>query len=336
MAGTIYDVAKLAGVSSATVSRVINETGKVSEKTIAKVNKAIETLQYTPNALAQSFILNKSNMIGLVVQNHIIEETYNYMDTIFSTELQAGVVREAEKRGYNVVLINKTSSYGQLYHNFVEQKRCDALICSSMPSLEEIRDVVEKKGAFVYLGHFDEYQYGLRVYAGLYQYIIDGLNYLIENGHKKIFLISQISDDFLKNNMENYSELEFYHYNLDDLFKSKETEVMSAIVDIFSKEDRPTAIFMPGSHYIQRLIEELGKIGLRVPDDVSLLANVHAKGVAETFTPKISAIYIPAYIVGKQLAKLTFDYIDKKLDSYCEERIVDYEFVINDSIKCIK
>lgn len=67
MAITIYDIAKQSGVSRATVSRVINNSGYVKEETREKVLKAIKELNYTPSAIARSLSTNKTNTIGVVV-----------------------------------------------------------------------------------------------------------------------------------------------------------------------------------------------------------------------------------------------------------------------------
>ena len=63
----IYDIARMAGVSIATVSRVLNNSGKVSEKTRRKVEEIIREIDYTPNAFAQGLGLNTMHTIGILV-----------------------------------------------------------------------------------------------------------------------------------------------------------------------------------------------------------------------------------------------------------------------------
>ena len=64
---TIYEVAALAGVSLATVSRVMNKSGKVTEKTREKVLSAIKELDYRPNSMAQSLASRRSNSVGVLI-----------------------------------------------------------------------------------------------------------------------------------------------------------------------------------------------------------------------------------------------------------------------------
>ena len=73
---TIEDVAKQAGVSTATVSRVINGTGQVSSKTADKVQSAIEALSYVPHGAARDLARNKTNIIGLVLPSTMMTPHY--------------------------------------------------------------------------------------------------------------------------------------------------------------------------------------------------------------------------------------------------------------------
>lgn len=64
---TIYDIARVAGVSAMTVSRVINDTGRISEATRKRVRQVMEELQYVPNSNARSLVLQKTNILSLLI-----------------------------------------------------------------------------------------------------------------------------------------------------------------------------------------------------------------------------------------------------------------------------
>src|SRR5688500_17494846 len=93
----IKDVAKEAGVSTATVSHVINETKFVTDDTRQKVKQAIEKLNYYPNAYARSLASGRSNLIGLLVSD---------ISNPFFPELVKSIETAAFERGYNIVLFN--------------------------------------------------------------------------------------------------------------------------------------------------------------------------------------------------------------------------------------
>lgn len=98
---TIVELAEMAGVSTATVSRIINNTGKVNEDTKKKVLELIEKYNYKPNMIAKSLKMNKSNMVGFVVPH--INSPY-YAQIFYETEL---IARE---RGFTLMLCNSESN----------------------------------------------------------------------------------------------------------------------------------------------------------------------------------------------------------------------------------
>ena len=94
---TISDVASHAGVSTATVSRVIAGVGYVAVKTKAKVNKSISELQYQPSSIAQSLRRQSSTMIGLILTD---------IQNPFYPEMVRGIEDEVQRRGYSLILCN--------------------------------------------------------------------------------------------------------------------------------------------------------------------------------------------------------------------------------------
>lgn len=114
---TIRDVAKLAGVSIATVSRVLNEKGYVHEDTVKQVKKAIEELQYKPNAVAKALFKKSSTMIALLVSN--------IQDPV-SLSLFTVIEEEAYKEGYQIVICNVEHKYG--YIDILEQNNIAGIL----------------------------------------------------------------------------------------------------------------------------------------------------------------------------------------------------------------
>ncbi len=101
MVAKLTDVAKLAGVSPTTVSRVINKKGYLSEKTIKKVQDAMRELGYQPNSLARSLQGKSTHLIGLIFPN---------VSNIFYAELIEELEKELFKRGYKVIICNSENN----------------------------------------------------------------------------------------------------------------------------------------------------------------------------------------------------------------------------------
>ncbi|EEK74891.1 MULTISPECIES: ribose operon transcriptional repressor RbsR [Bacillus cereus group] len=123
---TIKDVAKLAGVSVATVSRVLNKNGYVHEDTLKKVERAIEMLDYKPSTVARSLYNKKSRLIGLVVPNIV---------NPFFPEVARAVEDVAYKQGYTVVLCNSDESLEKekQYIDVLRQNNVDGFIVATNP-----------------------------------------------------------------------------------------------------------------------------------------------------------------------------------------------------------
>lgn len=114
---TIRDVAKLAGVSVATVSRVLNEKGYVHEDTVKQVKKAIEELQYRPNAVAKALFKKSSTMIALLVPD---------LQDPASLPLLTVIEEEAYKEGYQIIICNMKHKRG--YMDVLEQNNIAGVI----------------------------------------------------------------------------------------------------------------------------------------------------------------------------------------------------------------
>lgn len=123
---TIKDVAKLAGVSVATVSRVLNKNGYVHEDTLKKVERAIEMLDYKPSTVARSLYNKKSRLIGLVVPNIV---------NPFFPEVARAVEDVAHKQGYTVVLCNSDENLEKekQYIDVLRQNNVDGFIVATNP-----------------------------------------------------------------------------------------------------------------------------------------------------------------------------------------------------------
>lgn len=124
MVAKLTDVAKLAGVSPTTVSRVINRKGYLSEKTITKVQAAMKTLGYKPNNLARSLQGKSAKLIGLIFPN---------ISHIFYSELIEYLEIELFKHGYKAIICNSQNNPDKErdYLEMLEANQVDGIISSS-------------------------------------------------------------------------------------------------------------------------------------------------------------------------------------------------------------
>lgn len=101
---TIHDVARLAGVSIATVSAVVNKKGGVSTELTERVQKALEALDYQPHRLARSLKVQRTHTIGIVIPD---------VTNLFFAEVVRGVEEEARGHGYSIILCDSNEDEAQ-------------------------------------------------------------------------------------------------------------------------------------------------------------------------------------------------------------------------------
>lgn len=118
---TIYQVSDLAGVSLATVSRVLNNNARVSDKTRDKVQAAMKELGYRPNSIAQSLASNRSNSIGILVSE---------LDGPIYGQMMAGIESELRASGKHAIITTGYSEEDKEKDGieFLLSRNCDALI----------------------------------------------------------------------------------------------------------------------------------------------------------------------------------------------------------------
>lgn len=121
---TIHDVARKAGVSVTTVSRVLNNRGYISEETRSKVYRCMEELDYQPNEIARSLLKKQSNIIGLIIPN---------VSNPFFGELAAHVESYAYQSGFKVLLCNSLMDpvKEKEYIEMMKKNRVDGIIMGS-------------------------------------------------------------------------------------------------------------------------------------------------------------------------------------------------------------
>ncbi len=196
---TIIEVARLAGVSTATVSRCLNDPDKVGKRTLARVRKVIEDINFSPNTLAQSFRRGKTNIILVVV--------HEIGSWLFSEILDG--IRSVVGGRYSIILME--SRFGLTENNnFVDMlvaKQVEGviLLCSPLPFSKKLIEVNKARQLPIVIGlepldielsklpsvHIDNYQAGY-----------EGANYLIGLGHRRIVFVSGPKDSLVTKDRE--------------------------------------------------------------------------------------------------------------------------------------
>ncbi|SFM95120.1 transcriptional regulator, LacI family [Izhakiella capsodis] len=310
---TIKDVAKQAGVSTTTVSHVINKTRFVAEETREAVWHAIRALHYSPSAVARSLKVNHTRTIGLLA---------TATEAPYFAEIIQAVENRCFARGYTLILGNAHNELQkqQAYLAMMAQKRVDGLLvmCSEYPNdlikmLEEHRHipmVVMDWGAS--RGDFTDTVQDNAFNGG---YMVG--RYLIERGHRDIGAIpGQMERNtgggrhagFLKALQEANISLR------DEWVVQGDFEPESgyhAMQQILSRKQRPTAVFCGGDVMAMGAICAADEMGLRVPQDISVIGYDNVRN-ARYFTPALTTVHQPKERLGETALDMLLDRILNK------------------------
>ncbi|OEE39915.1 substrate-binding domain-containing protein [Vibrio ordalii] len=329
---TMKDIARLAGVSTSTVSHVINKSRYVSDEIAERVNKAAQDLNYAPSALARSLKMNRTRTIGMLVTTST---------NPFFGEVVKGVERSCYHKGYNLILCNTEgdSQRMQASINTLLQKRVDGLLlmCSTLEGeridvferYPDIPVVVMDWGPMLFPS--DKIQdNSLR--GG---YI--AANYLIECGHKKIGCITgPLIRHQAQMRYEGYKRavleagLEIYpNWIVESDFECEGG--YEAFNKMLAKGPLPSAIFVSNDMMAMGVINAANEKGIRIPEDLSLMGydDIH---IARFMSPALTTIHQPKYRLGKAAVDTLLARLENEA---LEPQIVQLEptLVVRKSIK---
>ncbi len=326
---TILDVARLAGVSTATVSRVINSPDSVREKTREKVLLAMVKCNYKYNALARGFVTKKSNTIGLIIPT--------ISNSVFA-ESTLGVQEYADQKNIKVILGNSYYKYSQEENliKVLRESQVDGLIITTTNLKGEIlKSLVDEKFPFVLL--FSTVKGGPVSAVGIDNYRGGYLatEHLISLGHKRICVVA---GNFSMTD-RSFHRWHGYKKCLRDngILYDKELLVQTdyslsggrdSIKKLLALPSPPTAVFCSNDYLALGAMKGAREAGLNLPEDLSIVGFDDMQ-TASYMVPALTTIRQPAYEMGQRAAKLLLEMIEKK--SKPVQEMMDSSLIVRES-----
>ena len=330
MGTTIVDVAKKAGVSKSTVSKVLNSTPYVSEKAKASVLKAMVELDYIPNSIARNLVKNRNTpIIGLIVSDIL---------NPFFPEVVRGVEDTARIKNYSMVLCNTDYDLRkeENYINFLLQIRASGIIFASTRIHDSIIYELKKlKYPFILLSRIHpiietdfvgvDNELGAKI----------AVKYLIDKGHKKIAHITGPLDTSPAmqrlNGYKNALKENGIEYDEDlvmtgDFRESGGYECAKKLL-IINRKKRPTAIFAANDLSAMGAMEAIYSLGLKVPDDISIIGydNIHISSYPSI---NLTTINQPKYEMAKIATEILIDKFENKVPPGKKRQVVLEPFLV--------
>lgn len=322
---TIVDVARLAGVTPTTVSRVINNRGYISEKTKKRVHEAMDELGYQPNEIARSLTKQKSNTIGVIVP-HISHPYF--------AKLISNLENEAAKKDYKIILCNskeKAEKEKQYLDMCKSNRVAGIIICSGNVESNKINTggipvvLLEK--------NFEEGKLGIQ--CDNYQGGKLATEHLIECGCKKILHLSGVIDEEMPaDNREkafidvcSKNEIEYFikKYDIDTYNQMNYYDYIKAALNEIEGVD---GIFASSDLIAAQVIQVCNEIKIRIPEDIKLVG-FDDVDISQLTTPRITTVHQPI----KEMARLSIGLIDAKYNNIevNEKTILPIKLIIRES-----
>ncbi|MGE5626772.1 MAG: LacI family DNA-binding transcriptional regulator [Solirubrobacterales bacterium] len=331
MAASIKDVAKEAGVSIATVSRVLNDIDVVNEDTKAKVKDAIAKLGYRPNIVARSLKTQKTKTVGIIIPD---------ISNQFYPEIVRGAEDVANIYDYNIMLCNTDLDKEKEieYLKILKEKMCDGILYMSN-SLEQ--DIIELLNELmlptVLIENTDSTGRIPSVSIDNEKAAFDGVNYLISKGNKRI---AYVGADKSYNSV---SAARFAGYEkalkqneilLDDNLISfsgkKAKNGFDGITKILEKTSFD-AVFCTEDEVAMGVINGLREMGIDVPKQVDVIGfdNIYSSSI---FYPKLTTVAQPMYDMGSVGMRMLIKVINNS-ELEIKNYILDHEIIERSSCK---
>lgn len=309
---TLKEVAKEAGVSITTVSRVINGSTKVNGETRERVQKAMLQLNYQPNRVAQRLRTSggRSKLLGLIIPD---------IQNQFYSNIVRGIEDVTYGHDYAVILCNSDENPNKerFYLEVLRSESVDGIILPPIHQFgEEIENLIDLGIPIVCVDRKLMRKNVDTVVIGNEKGGYDAVSHLVELGHKKIaILTSSLQFSSFHERQKGYERaLKENGIEIDKrLIKEgdpRSLDIARSLTEgLLNLEEPPTAIFATNNLMTLGALEALNKLNYKIPEDISIIGFDDLPW-AKAISPPLTVVKQPAYEMGQKAAELFFKRVE--------------------------
>jgi len=339
-------IAKIANKSISTVSRALSSNPEASKATIKKIKKIAANLNYYPNAVAKSLRVNKSNTIGIIL---------NDMNNPFYSDILKSIYLRLNKLGYSMIVayygLDARQARESERQNIINllSKRVDGIIISPLLFQENGREsnidlLIESNIETIFIDNCPNYENICYCGSDHKKAIYLATEYLIKNGHRDILLYggpretlySKLCKDgyceaFLDNNIQLKNNLII---TLDNFDLANSSKFFKRLISKSTSENnlKFTAIVAVGDILAISIYKAAAELGLSIPNDFSIVSYDNIE-TAAALNPPLTTVHQPRKQIGEYVAKILINNINNKNNRTIEKSIITPSLVKRKSVK---
>ena len=298
---TIYDVSRLAGVSTATVSRVFSEPERVRESTRKKVLEAAEALRYYPNAIARAMARQQTDRVAYL----ICKKGATILDEFYAG-ICDGIMPTINRADYQLLI--STADDWQKNVGNAQRKQIEGVILGGAAPVELVTELQSRNVAVVLANNrmpgFDIPCVVADEWDGVRQVV----EHLYGKGHRRIamiagrlapYVIAERYNAFLKTMQSCGLQVNTSDIRMCDADVESATQ---AAMELLQQPNRPTAIFGSNDVVAAGVIKAARRLGLRLPEDLAV-AGFDASSVCTMLEPELTSVHVDSRRMGEYCAE---------------------------------
>jgi LacI family transcriptional regulator len=344
------DIAKLAGVSRSTVSRVVNNYSNVSVEAKEKVTKIIEKYGYVPHGPARTLAGKHNTIIGVFITNvNLGNEKFSVFHNAYYSPFTAAIIDFADELGYNalVSITNNNSDFKKIRDLFYNRTLSGGIFIGAYNDLQEIYNLIESGYKLVIIDQDQEH--GTKVKEN---YIIVNSNniegaraatrHLIDYGHREIAHIcgdtkklsgTKRLDGYIKEMNEAGLIIKKDYIVNGDFTENGGYECAKKLLT-GKKKNKITGIFASNDSMAIGAMKAITEMGLKIPDDISIVGYDDIR-IASYTSPSLTTIKSSILEMASIATKNLINFIENGIAS-TEFHTISTELVIRESTKKLK
>ncbi len=301
---TIYDIARELNISSTTVSRGLQNNETINKNTRKKIHDTAKELGYRQNTFAKNLRSQKTNTIGFLVHE---------LNSNFITSVLAGIEKVTAEEGYDIIIAHSSESFKKEVSNASNlfHRRVDGIIASlslETKDFSHFTQFEEKQVPVIFFDRVEENENNTKVIINNYQNGFDATKHLIEQGCKKIVLVTaNLNRNVYAQRHKGYADALkangiAYNKNMVLIKDLSEQCGIDAAKEIMKMKPMPDGAFITNDFTAAVCMQALKSAGLHIPDDIAIVG-FNNDAISKIVEPQLSTVDYPGKDMGEIAAR---------------------------------